>query len=177
MTEVLTCSYHIRLRTEGSDDLARKHIKSHAPEDPVQLVPASRVSQTPFHRCNAESPLILQHHTPVINHPRKIEFAMSVQYNGSRKGTPPFPTRQMTILGNSQKHCYFTIANVSLTLCSIVPDLRTNCVHVYIPLRLLHDQRLRDYQERFRHFSVRWYGYVCLRLRRVLFGCRMGQTE
>lgn len=89
------------------------------------------------------------------------------RYNGSistnRDRTPPFPTRQMAILGTSMDVPRLSrpIAN----LRSAVSNLRANCIHVDLSIRILHGRRFWYTPREGQH--VRGHGHVVVRIRRM----------
>jgi hypothetical protein len=112
---------------------------------------------------------------------RKSETAAlamaGAQHPGSRKRTPPFPTRQLTILGKFPRQILSARrGDCRLTLDSHVSNLRTDCLHEHLSLRLLHDQGLWDCHTRCRDLCVRRNGDISVCVRRVLVRCRMGQA-
>jgi len=100
----------------------------------------------------------------------------SVQHERSRKRLPPFPTRQMTILGMypNPRTCLRDLTDFSE---STLPDMRANCLYVHFPLRLLHGQGLQSHQRRFPDIRLRRNGDLRLCIRGVLLRSGMGKIE
>jgi hypothetical protein len=125
--------------------------------------------------------------------------------NGTK--TVPFPSQQLFVLGTSplsvtvetsrwwsmdclclppspqrmtprSMACFskLTMTDVFL-LPSTLSDLRTNRLHVHLPLRLLHDPILRHHLRYSSNCNLCRHGHFCLRFRRVLIWRRMGSNQ
>jgi hypothetical protein len=57
---------------------------------------------------------------------------------------PPFPAKQMFVLGTELSLHDF--ATLGLTIGSLLQNMRTDCLHVHLPLHLLHDPRFQHYR-------------------------------
>lgn len=56
-------------------------------------------------------------------------------------------------------------------------DLRTDCLHVYLPLYLLYDPIVQRHIGRTPDINICWLGYLGVCVRRILYGRRLGQIE
>jgi hypothetical protein len=86
----------------------------------------------------------------------------------------PFPTRQMAILG--EWHSSIIVRAPAKNL-SIMPDLRTHCLHVDIPLRILHGTIFHGWRDRRANLYVHGHGYIFVRIYGMLKWHFLGSTK
>lgn len=93
-------------KTRYTEASPSKHITSHGPQLESQLSPLPHQTNSIPTSCYHQE-LPLQYPRPVLlfNKTETVKLAMSgAQQMGLRKRTPPFPLRQMTILGEFESH-------------------------------------------------------------------------
>jgi hypothetical protein len=89
------------------------------------------------------------------------------RYSGmsaSGRDNTPFPTRQMAVLGTTTRVPGIVI---STNDSSTMQNMRANCLHVHLPVRILHDPGLRHRKGRERTLHVRGHDHVVLCVRRM----------
>ena len=57
---------------------------------------------------------------------------------------PPFPAKQMFVLG--MRFSLHDFRELGLTIGSLLQNMRTDCIHVHLPLHLLHDPGLQHHR-------------------------------
>jgi hypothetical protein len=88
----------------------------------------------------------------------------------------PFPTRQMAVLGELQTTSVLTAPTVA-KYNSVVPDMRTNCLHVDLPIRILYGAILPAITQRRANLHVHGHGHIILCIHGMHKWHFLGPTE